>query len=909
MRPSRMFVMGLVLIGIIGIWNGGVWADDSPPVWPTLHRDYQRSGYTDEIVTGPYERKWFRDFHTEMIASRVEAILAESLCFVGTFAGNLYALDVTNGKTVWRFSTNGPIGHSPCYDGGRVYFGSDDGYLYCVQATNGKELWRYRAQGGVWVAPACDGDTVYFGDRAGMFQAVDARTGKRRWSLPTGYMILTPASFSPDQQKILFASEDMHVYCVSGQGKLLWRSPKLQGVSLRDHAPTIWRGLAIVRTNPADGFHTTMGLNGEMLEAVQRKLPLLSEDKVLLEKWGDYIVKKTPRRRAAEQQAVMEYLKNHPAYQTFYAFDLETGAEPWKAQVLYTCGLHNPATPPTFNPHTGELYTLYRTAMTNYLRGIRRYSALGRLNRETGRIDFSWPQTPQKDWNNFPMIGDETQSLSLMGHILIGTHQGELGALNLETTKQNPIWRGRDTYGGIFGPGALSGTFEEAREKAQDGYLTGMPNEWHGPDRSIISIGYQRLFWVVGSQVVCLGGPEVPRTDTGGTKPPPLLKSKLPLVQGGNMVHSTSKYDSSLPKFQIPAEEIRKIVSRLPATTSQNSSRSQLSKDLQTQLDRAMLELIEGDPWAPFIVELGIMREDRYFWRTAETMQIIAQALPYLSESVRKKATVYLDTMFQNRMPLVQAVHEHVGRRRREMYQYGPGMENFAKRRINYKPNIEDLYAVWAYAHYASAWDNVLPQLPTIRRLYQEFSQSSFTFDHTDNRNDAAEHLNRQIAGVIGYLRILQKADLSEETKEPWDHLTMMVNERVHHERADSGLIRASVCWGHGNDSHNAKIPRYVGLTPELTAILSQYTGETFRDHVTGLSKQLPLWYQAWGERMIGGENYISPPHLARGLFTALAQGQVYTADQMHKYLDQPWCKADLYYIEKLTLIIRNLSQ
>ena len=64
--------------------------------WPTLHRDYQRSGYTDEVVRGPYERKWYRDFHSEMIATRVEAIVADGKCFVGTFAGNMHALDVTD---------------------------------------------------------------------------------------------------------------------------------------------------------------------------------------------------------------------------------------------------------------------------------------------------------------------------------------------------------------------------------------------------------------------------------------------------------------------------------------------------------------------------------------------------------------------------------------------------------------------------------------------------------------------------------------------------------------------------------------------------------------------------------------------------------------------------------------------
>ena len=70
----------------------------------------------------------------------------------------------------------------------------------------------------------------------------------------------------------------------------------------------------------------------------------------------------------------------------------------------------------------------------------------------------------------------------------------------------------------------------------------------------------------------------------------------------------------------------------------------------------------------------------------------------------------------------------------------------------------------------------------------------------------------------------------------------------------------------------------------------------------------LPLWYQAYGERMIGGENYISPPHLARGVFIALADATDAKPQELAAKLDQPWCKADLYYIEKLSAILRKLD-
>ena len=52
--------------------------------WPALHKDNQRSNYTDEIVRGPYQRKWFRSIVDEMIGTRNEAIVAKQLCIVGT---------------------------------------------------------------------------------------------------------------------------------------------------------------------------------------------------------------------------------------------------------------------------------------------------------------------------------------------------------------------------------------------------------------------------------------------------------------------------------------------------------------------------------------------------------------------------------------------------------------------------------------------------------------------------------------------------------------------------------------------------------------------------------------------------------------------------------------------------------
>ncbi|MHC4743873.1 MAG: hypothetical protein ACYS8Z_18305, partial [Planctomycetota bacterium] len=637
-------------------------------------------------------------------------------------------------------------------------------------------------------------------------------------------MILKPASFSLSKDKIIFGSENMHVYCVNPQGKLLWKSAKLQGLSMRDQGPTIWEELAIVRTNPADSFHTVLGRNGDVLKETQLSLPKTEEDKVLLDKWNDLIMHPTPRRREAEQNGIIEYLEKNRFDRCFYALRLEDGTEQWTAPVFYTCGLHNPPTPPTFNPKTGELYTFCRSALTYYLRGVRRYNSMGRIKRKTGRFDFCWPTLEtDRNWYPFAMIGDETQSLSFMGDMVVCTHQGTIAALNPSTLEVTTIWAGRDTYGGIFGPAAVPGSFDGAKKLAREGYLTGMPNEWHGPDRSICAIAEKRIFWVVGSQVVCIAGPNIPKTNTGGTKPPPTIKSRLPAcVAGGNVAsRGGGTFDADVERIVITSRELDKYINE-PRTAQTRPSDSPLARQLRLRLDAEVLELVSGGPWAPFIVELGISGEEKHFQHTALTMQVVSLALPHLSSSVKSEAIAWLDRMFDAGAPLSKPLHDNRGQRR-ELYNPGPGMIEFANRPSRYEAGIEDIYGLWAYAHYASRWNRVLKLAQDVGRICEGLVDSEFHFSH-DGVKDDGEHLNAQVAGLLAGIRIMEKAGESTIAEKAKKRLAEMITERILHERSDSWLIRPTKVASKG--LHQAKVPRYVALTPEVGAMLREFVSD-----------------------------------------------------------------------------------
>ncbi|MGZ8937763.1 MAG: outer membrane protein assembly factor BamB family protein [Limisphaerales bacterium] len=476
--------------------------------WPTLHGNLQRLGYYSHFPKGPLKVAWRKELHQELTGTRCEVIAGCGLAFMGTYAGNLYAWEIESGKERWVFQTGGAIGHSPMLNDGTVYFGSMDRRLYAVDAATGKEKWRSEAEEGIWTSPVVFNGLVMFGGRDGKFQALDAANGEPVWEFQTGDRILTSASISQDGDRVVFASEDMHVYCLDLRlGRLRWKSRRLHGLSIRDYFPVVFRGLAFLTTNPVKEFH---GILDEHQNMVIRHAGFTGKD-------ARYIPS-TPEKMQKEQEMIIEHLKARPSEQTFYAFRMSDGTEPWIAPILYTGGLHNPMTPPCVNPQTGEVFVQVRSAYGVWDGGgeVRPYTGVGKLNLETGGVELiehahrsKEPGRPagRKDmpWMTFNLIGDETQTLSCSSEYLFSNHQGLLGALDLKTGLTRNMHGKRDTYGGFYGPGNFGWENEGGYKKAEAaGEPFGIVNEWHGPAKAIVSVAGGRVFFPSGSQVICM---------------------------------------------------------------------------------------------------------------------------------------------------------------------------------------------------------------------------------------------------------------------------------------------------------------------------------------------------------------------------------------------------------------------
>jgi len=478
--------------------------------WPTLHGDLQRSGFYAHFPQPPLKLVWRKELWRELTGPRAEVIVSDGLAFMGTYGGTLYAWNAETGEERWLFRTGRPIGHSPTVANGVLYFGSMNRKLYAVTAASAKLRWTFECDEGIWSSPMAAGGLVMFGARDGIFYGLNAANGKLKWKFQTGAPVLSSPALSEDGARVVFASEDMHVYCLRlTDGSLLWKSRKLAGLSTRDYFPVISGGLVFVTTSPVKEFHTILTEHQQMLV---KRTGFSGKD-------PRYIAG-TPEDVQKEQDFIVDFLKQHPEEQTFHAFQIEDGKEPWVAPILYAGGLHNPLTPPCVNRATGQVFTQVRSAYGIWDGGgeVRPFTGFGRLDLKTGRVELlehgyksKEPGRPAgaKDfpWSSFNYIGDETQTLSCSPEFLISNHQGFIGSFNWRTRTTANLWGKRDSYGAFYGPANFGWENSGGHEKAAAANAPyGLVNEWHGPARAIVSVAGNKVYFPVGSQVICLEG-------------------------------------------------------------------------------------------------------------------------------------------------------------------------------------------------------------------------------------------------------------------------------------------------------------------------------------------------------------------------------------------------------------------
>ena len=146
------------------------------------------------------------------------AAVANGVVYVGSYDGNVYALNAATGVKLWSFLTGGKVFSSPAVANGAVYVGSNDQNVYALNAATGAELWSYTTGYDVVSSPAVANGVVYIGSEDGSVYALKAATGAKLWSYTTGNLVLSSPAVA--NRVIYIGSEDGSVSAIAGRPRL-----------------------------------------------------------------------------------------------------------------------------------------------------------------------------------------------------------------------------------------------------------------------------------------------------------------------------------------------------------------------------------------------------------------------------------------------------------------------------------------------------------------------------------------------------------------------------------------------------------------------------------------------------------------------------------------------------------------
>lgn len=914
-------------------------ADD----WPMLGRDPQRTGWTRDEVREPVERKWYRSFHEHGLASGVQPVIADGRVYVGTMHGTMFAIDADTGEDVWTRTVAGGILHSAAVAEGLCFFGATDGDMYALDAETGEIAWTHSTGAALWNAPVVVEGTVYIGGRDGYFYAVDAATGRRRWRTPIPAPILCSPAY--DDGRVYFAAENMTAYALEAEtGDVAWSS-RLHGVSARAYHPVVAGDLVMFTTQPGLGkfgpvdvlleASRDLGLRPRRRIGADPRGPGESEEQLAAKRRHNEPLLKDPAIYPRQLERVREIQRERPAARTFFAFDKDSGEEPWIAPVCWQESCGGPGDPPIVSPE-GDIYLKFALFTWAKYDDYFQYTQIGRLDPETG--DITPLRDPMERTQAIGITHDEMARFTGSGDMIIHAREGFPGyrgivGIDLATEQLQTLGDNIHYGHASIGPMNILRLLKDEPIPPAMEYLTRGSGVFGGAGTyAAVAIADDTIYYIPGHEGRSNSMLIAWRTNPGGEQPEwqdpnderwqdlsylepeslALLREQpfdwdmLLRQQYGRAwpYDENERVEPEPPQeFEARRESARRYARDLSdeallayiESPAADASESAAPDDLRRQLETQVRELISRD-WQPLRFPDLMFGGWYYFDDPAEPFTVLAAAWPLLPSDLQQEVRDYLRQRFAERNPLtVEQIATQRGERRTRYAL--PGFVDLRHRDLR-PPGLGRLHAVWAWAHATGDWQTLEPYWTSVMR----------PMVHRDwELPDSVEEslwANQSISGLIAYVRIARRFDDPGAEQLALEKLLPLMRRRVEAERT---YIHTHFTRQQGHPRNPAYPGRYLHLTPAV--------GRLVRDHALPQNEAIyeryvqhhrPSWHLAWGPMTYyAWENSIDQPINAWATFSARAMLFADAGPALREKLDIPWSAADLYHIHKLAMTCR----
>ncbi len=321
----------------------------------------------------------------------------------------------------------------------------------------------------------------------------------------------------------------------------------------------------------------------------------------------------------------------------------------------------------------------------------------------------------------------------------------------------------------------------------------------------------------------------------------------------------------------------------------------------RAKLERHIEELLAAFPFRPFHHTLGISGYEVYFNHPDEMFYSLALAWPFLSDATGERVKTFMRAQANVAPPYAVDGWDNRLGRPRESYTVPDNLRRLGKGKA---ASAFGVYAFWAWCHYAQDAELAREHWPRIKARVKPLLAKDYVFDinRRDFKQGEPETLNGDLAGLLGVVR-LAKLNGDETTERHAEARARQLLElRVNLERVNPGILEHSNLATKG--LHNFRLSRYCDLVPEVGQALHKWTDGRGAAYLQAFRQERNGWYLAFGDRLIGGENYTNPLHFSRALFAGAVLVEQLPAEPVLTFIDVPWCPADFYFIEKCALAL-----